>query len=151
MMLHGRARSLFRGITVSGRRRASSTLFKIIDRLGNGLPKAVRDLPPRSVSTYRADRSAQKIRSVAARQNARLFGYYVSAYGREPGNQIGESRMTRALTRGVNIFILLYPCNSSVANPREPLSFTSASSKTLKPCKVGTVFTSVFRRDNDSR
>lgn len=100
------------------------------------------------MNTYRADRSAQKIRSVAARQNARLFGYYVSAYGREPGNQIGWSRMTRALTRGVNIFILFYPCNSSVANlasiakfhfwPRQGFSRRkSGFYYTLRPFPIG--------------
>lgn len=60
---------------------------------------------------------------MAARQNARLFGYYVSAYGRESGNQIGgvsndplaHPGMKEEYMGGegdVNIFILLYPCNS---------------------------------------
>jgi len=124
MMLHGRA-SLFHDITVSGRECAKQCVVQNYCLSWNGLPKTERDLPFPSVNTYRADRSVQKIRSVAARQNARLFGYYVSAYGREPGNQIGWSRMTRALTRGVNIFILFYPCNSSVANLASIAKFRS--------------------------
>jgi len=79
---------------------------------------------------------------VAARQNAKLFGYYVSAYGREPGNQIGWSRMTRALTRGVNIFILFYPCNSSIANLASIAKFRLRLLRRFSCRKSGLYFTS---------
>jgi len=104
---------------------ASDALFEIIERLGTAYLRPIereRDLPPRFVSTYRAgSRSSQKIRSVAARQNARLFGYYVSAYRENPVTRSGGSRMTTRssgdegrMREDVNIFILLYPCNSRV-------------------------------------
>lgn len=109
--------------------RSRAVRYSKLSSVLDGLPKTdrERERPPSSLReyTYRAgSRSAQKIRSVAARQNARLFGYYVSAYRENPVTRSGGSRMTHSLIRGwrkyaragrdVNIFILLYPCNSRV-------------------------------------
>lgn len=121
-MLHGR--SLFRDITVSDRERCAIRNYRSV--LDDDLPKTdrKRKRPPSSLREYLSGRIAKRTKDPAARQNARLFGYYVSAYGRESGNQIGEvsndlsedeGRIYGKRVKGdVNIFILIYPCNSRV-------------------------------------